>query len=270
MRADQRLVFVGGLHRSGTTPFTSQLAVHELISGLTDTGVTEDEGQLLQDVYPRGRAHGGPGRFAFTPGAHLTEASPLATPENAARLLRAWEPYWDLSRPVLLEKSPPNLVMFRFLQALFPGSSMILVMRHPVVVALATQKWTKVASRNWRHASDLPSLVSHWLAAHAIVREDAPHVERLLTVRYEDVVADAPAAMERVRGFLDLPTRIPTDSWKASHNHRYQEMWDAMRTGSRAERRRRRAIEERHAESIASYGYDVDDLTTHRPWVPGS
>jgi len=56
---DHRLVFVGGLHRSGTTPLTRCLAAHSQISGFEGTGVEEDEGQHLQTVYPPARAHGG-------------------------------------------------------------------------------------------------------------------------------------------------------------------------------------------------------------------
>ena len=64
MRDGGRFVFVGGLHRSGTTPLARVLGAHPEISGLSGTGVSEDEGQHLQDVYPRIRAHGGMGRFA--------------------------------------------------------------------------------------------------------------------------------------------------------------------------------------------------------------
>ena len=67
-------------------------AEHPDASGFRDTGVPEDEGQHLQSVYRPARAHGGPGRFGFDPGAHLTEDSPLVTDENRARLAADWEP----------------------------------------------------------------------------------------------------------------------------------------------------------------------------------
>jgi hypothetical protein len=109
--ADGRLlVFVGGLHRSGTTPVTHWLGEHPSVSAFRDTGVSGDEGQHLQDVYRIAGAHGGPGRFAFDPEAHLTEFSPLVSAESRERLWASWCPHWDLSKPVLVEKSPPNLV----------------------------------------------------------------------------------------------------------------------------------------------------------------
>ena len=144
--SDHRLVFVGGLHRSGTTPLARCLADHPQISGLSGTGVEEDEGQHLQSVYPPARAHGGPGRFALSAAAHLTETSPLLTPEVGPRLLEQWSPHWDLSRPVLVEKSPPNLLMTRFLQGAFPDARFVMVVRHPAIVSLSTRKWARLRS----------------------------------------------------------------------------------------------------------------------------
>ena len=43
----ERLVFIGGLHRSGTTPLADALAQHPDISGLSGTGAPHDEGQHL-------------------------------------------------------------------------------------------------------------------------------------------------------------------------------------------------------------------------------
>src|SRR5215208_4613605 len=92
---DQQLVFVGGLHRSGTTLLARLLASHPDATGLAETGAPEDEGQHLQSVYPAAERHGGSGRFALKAKAHLTERSPIATAANAQRLWDEWAPYWD-------------------------------------------------------------------------------------------------------------------------------------------------------------------------------
>ena len=266
MRDGQRLAFVGGLHRSGTTPLANALARHVEVSGLTGTGVSENEGMHLQGVYPRIRAYGGMGRFANAPAAHLTESSPLATPENAARLLAAWEPYWDLDKSVLVEKSPSNLIMGRFLQALFPGAPLVVVVRHPVAVALAIQKWIpRMVSRRGRVHTSLFQLVEHWIRAHHVLLEDLPYLENVFVVRYEELVARPDVELAAVQRTLGLSSPIASDSIRGGQNDRYAAQWDAMRVGSFLERRGRRKVEDRLAEAVTGLGYDVADLTALRP-----
>lgn len=204
--AGERLVFVGGLHRSGTTPLARWLADSPLVSGLSGTGVPGDEGQHLQHVLPPAIQHGGPGRFAFSRAMHETEFSPRASRALAIQISRAWTPYWDLDRPLLLEKSPPNLLRARLLQALFPGCAFVIVVRHPIAVSLATEKWIGAPGR-WASA---PSLVRHWLRAHELFLADAARLERVLVVRYEQLAAQPARVLGRVGAFLGLPEPPPT------------------------------------------------------------
>jgi hypothetical protein len=261
--AADRLVFVGGLHRSGTTPLTRALARHPRISGLHDTGVAEDEGQHLQDVYPRIRAYGGMGRFARAPEAHLTETSTLVSPANAQRLIDAWAPYWDLDRPLLLEKSPANMIMGRFLQALFPGSALIVVLRHPVVTALALQKWNPlVVARNGRRRTTLVGRVDHWVHAYELLRTDLAALDRVEVVRYEDLVDRPAGELARLQGLLGLDDPIPHDSLRSDRSDDYLRQWRAMATGNLVQRRVRRRIIDRYGDDILSWGYDAESLRT--------
>jgi hypothetical protein len=259
-----RLVFVAGLHRSGTTPLARTLAEHPDISGLRDTGVKEDEGQHLQPVYPKAKVYGGPGRFANDPRSHLTESSELVSAHNAQLLIDAWSPYWDLTRPLLLEKSPPNLVMGRFLQALFPGSAFVTVIRHPVIVALSTVKWRRLISRNFQNYTSVESMVGHWLAAHDTFVDDLPHLSRVRVLRYEDLVADPVAGLAPLQALLRLDSAIAPGGLKASHSQRYEDDWKRM-SASLLGRREYHRIIDRYGERIARYGYDVQALGVTGP-----
>lgn len=243
---EHRLVFIGGLHRSGTTLLARCLGEHPLVSGFEATGVPADEGQHLQSVYPTARAHGGPGRFAFDEAAHLTESSPLVGPENARRLEEAWAPHWDLGRPVLVEKSPPNLVRTRFLQALFPEASFIVITRHPVAVALATQKWAKAPPA---------SLIRHWIAAHRTFEADRPRLRRVTVVAYEHLVARTQECVAGIQAFLELETRPVSLDIRSDGNEPYFERWRSLN------QIRRRLIERRFERDVSTFGYSLTDLS---------
>lgn len=266
MIANQRLVFVGGLHRSGTTPFAHALAAHPAISGLADTGVAEDEGEHLQRVYPRIRRYGGMGRFARDPRMHLTESSRLVTMRNGERLLRSWAPYWDLSCPLLVEKSPANMLRGRFLQALFPGSALIVVVRHPVTVALALEKWNpRVVARNGRRRTTLLGRIENWVHAYETFLADAAHLERVHLVRYEDLVRGPARELAPVAGLLGLRSPIPADSLQ-DRGDTYAERWSSYAHGRPIERRIHRVVGERYAEPMLRLGYRPDDLRAVDAW----
>src|SRR5438445_5092577 len=91
-------IFIGGLHRSGTSVLHRCLREHSAVSGFSDTNFPEDEGQFLQSVYYRAGRHGGPGKFGFDPRAHLTEKTRLVSEANRDRLFSEWAAHWDLEK----------------------------------------------------------------------------------------------------------------------------------------------------------------------------
>lgn len=217
---DHRIVFVTGLHRSGTSLLARSISQHPDVAAFAGTGVPEDEGQLLQSVYPPGHAHGGPGRFALAPEQHLTEGSPLATPANRDRLWSEWSPHWDLSKPILLEKSPTHLTKTRFLQALFPGALFVVVTRHPIAVACATQKWS---------ATRPHQLIAHWMRAHRLFADDRAALAHVHLLRYEDLVAAPDAELRRIFDFLGVGPVASGLEMRTGINDRYFAEWRARR-----------------------------------------
>lgn len=221
MHADHTHVFVGGLHRSGTSLLFQCLRQHPLVSAFQDTGVPEDEGQHLQTVYRPASKLGGPGRFGFSPHVHLTEDSKLVSEANRLKLLDQWRPHWDMSKKVLLEKTPQNLVQTRFLQAMFPEARFVIVQRHPIAVSLATRRWSRTS---------LYSLIEHWLRCHEVFEADRPHLDRVLVVTYEELVRRPEATLRQVFDFLSVDPLPPSLQVKNA-NEKYDRAWNAARTG---------------------------------------
>ncbi|MGA8116449.1 MAG: sulfotransferase [Actinocatenispora sp.] len=217
----RRPVFVGGLHRSGTSLVAECLASHPSIGAFHGGDAPENEGQYLQTTLPSDEEHGGPGRFALAPEAHMTESSPLAGPETAERLWRQWSRYWQRNGPYVLEKSPANLLRCRLLQKLFPGAAFVLIVRHPVSVTLSTIKWTPSLTPL--------DLLHHWVTAHDIAFADVSHLRRVLTVRYEDLIADRAGELGRIARFLGLLPSFGPAEITSDLDRRYARQWAAIR-----------------------------------------
>ena len=213
---NHKYIFVIGLHKSGTSIFANLLKEHPEISGFHDTGFPEDEGQFLQTVFPAAKVYGGPGKFGFNKVMHYTENSSVLTPENRDKLKREWSSHWDLSKPFLLEKSPPNLLKTRFLQEIFPHSYFIVITRHPLAVSYATQKWSKTT---------IDSLIKHWYKCYKIFKEDEKYLNNVLYVRYEDIVNGSIQTIQNISKFLKINNFSIEKKFDAKVNDNYTELW---------------------------------------------
>lgn len=245
---EHKFIFLCGLHRSGTTPLFHILRGHPAISGFRDTGVPEDEGQHLQTVFPAARNFGGPGRFGFAPQAHLTEDSTAVTTANRQKLFEEWSRYWDLSKPCLLEKSPPNLIRTRFLQALFPNSYFIVLLRHPIAACLATRKWAD---------SSLESLFEHWLHCHELFKMDSAHLKHVYVLKYEDLIHDSNAQLATLYKFLGLAPH-PASALNPAGNDAYFNTWQQMSfapAGSEVSR-----IVQKYDAEVRIFGYTLSEF----------
>jgi hypothetical protein len=153
-------------------------------------------------------------------------------------LWHSWAPHWDLSRPVLIEKSPPNLIRARFLQEVFPNAKFIFVIRHPLAVSAATQKWSK---------QPIAELIQHWVQAHRIFLDDLPQIKSWAWVRYEDLSADAAMTLRDLFKFTGLEPTSPTRSINDSNLAYFSAIAEPIDT---------KII--RNLEVIETFGYILD------------
>jgi hypothetical protein len=218
MLMDKQLVFIGGLHRSGTTLINQLLRQHSQISGFHDTGVPADEGQHLQNIYPPDYRQSYPGHYGFNPATHWTENHPLVTRDNAHQLLTQWGRYWDLNKPYLIEKSPLNLLKTRFLQALFPHAKFLIIMRHPIAVAYALRKWNKRDS--------LESLLAHYFDCYQCFFSDSHYLKSWQLVKYENLVKNPTQTLSQIQDWCGVDQEnINVSEIDANLNEKYFEQF---------------------------------------------
>jgi len=217
----RKYVFVGGHHRSGTSVLAFNIGRMENCTAFENTGVGMDEGQHLQTVYPTDQAYGGVGLFAFDPRAHLTEGSDLLTPENVAKLKASWDKYWDQGKPICVEKTPGNMIMGRFLQAVFGNTCFIVIKRHPVAACLASQKWSRTS---------LHRLFKHWLRCYEIFAEDKPYLRHVYELSYEDYIDNQNLHHRQMAAFIGAGSLLDVEPITDSYKKKYLDRWRKMLT----------------------------------------
>ncbi len=250
MIPDKKYVFISGLHRSGTSVLNKMISSSDQISGFDNTGVWEDEGQHLQTVFKTASEHGGPGKFAFDPKAQLNENSELTIPLNQKKLYSEWSKHWDMSRDVFIEKSPPNIIRTRFLQAMFPNSYFITILRHPVAVSYATQKWSRTS---------MDKLINHWLVAHEVYLEDRKYLKREMTFSYEEMVRKPEHILRSIEDFLQI--QLTYDGRLRNQNDKYFSMWGKPNIWDLFHNSRK--LIKKYESRVAKFGYSLTNLDTH-------
>ena len=246
--SNHHFVFVNGLHRSGTSILYRVLSTQSNFSGFSDTGVPEDEGQHLQSVYKAAKHYGGPGRFGFDKHSYLTEASSLISDKNREKLFDEWSQNWDLSKQFLVEKSPPNIIRTRFLQAMYPNASFVTILRDPIAVSFATQKWSKTS---------LDSLFKHWIICNQQYQEDSRMLKQSLLFKYEDFTSSPDKVISQVSELLGTPLELPQE-WEVKQgvNHKYIDMWERYK-GSFWTRKKAQKLILKYEDSFNSFGYSL-------------
>jgi hypothetical protein len=247
-----RHLLICGLHRSGTSILRKTISIPQEVSSFENTDAPHNEGQHLQTVFPTDRAFGGPGEFAFHKEAALDENSSLLSEENRVKLSREWSEHWDLTKPILVEKSPTNLIRTRFLQAVFPQSVFVVIIRNPIAVALATQRWSDAS---------VARLIEHWLTAYRIFLTDRQHLRHCIFFSYEKMVADPQEVFSCIGNILGI--EINRFHFLRDENLKYRARW---KTRSLTEHVRRVNLFRKYERPVRGFGYSLMDWDRY----PGS
>lgn len=228
-------VFVVGAARSGTSLLQAMLAAQEGFASFPET-------HFVSRIAPRLREND-EGRISGSDlGAALAEQSSLLGIELAdiaadppGTLKEVFEEIVqrclaaqgvDAAAVRWVEKTPDHIHHLRRLAAWYPAARIVAVVRHPVDVILSQR-------RNLTHQRGKPVRVTaqHW--AEAVNAADVfahDHPDRLLSVRYEDLLGDLQTSLRRIGSFLGTTLsaeRATSFAGQADRIARPEEVWKA-------------------------------------------
>jgi hypothetical protein len=215
----------------------------------------------------------GIGGYAFSGASRLGGDHPLADEAGALRLFSQWAPHWDMSRPVLLEKSPSNARAIGMLSAMWAaanaaGARFIFISRHPIAQALAMRAFIEPGD------ATLTDQLEHWLCVEEAIRDDArTHLRSAALLSLEGLAAGPGPALVRLLEWLGLPAEVDdggdkfprwADGVSASPNVKYVSAYREILKDLRG-REEHVALVERFARRVAdvsgyALGGPIDDF----------
>ncbi len=189
--ADQRLVFVIGLPRSGTTLLERMLAAHPQIAGVGEQSFAVEAMRLALQASGGTPATLTPAVIAHASGRHLARLADrlrrLGLDEAAARII---------------DKMPDNYLLAGWLRLAFPRASIIHCLRDPRDVAISCW-FTQFAEVPWAHSLDH---IAGRIEQHRILMRHwrrLPHMD-LIELRYEDLITTPEPTLRRVLASIGM------------------------------------------------------------------
>lgn len=187
-------VFVVGCYNSGTTLLAKLLARHPEISGMPT------EGHFVTDQFIKDYDIGLPRMWVDREDLfRLTEND---EGPDVIRIKKEWGMRLDLSKQILLEKSPPNGARTRWLQKHFENAHFIGLIRNGYAVAEGISR--KGDPKHIEDGWPIERSAKQWARSNEILRDDAKHLRNFVWIKYEDLVHDVKATLRTITDFLKI------------------------------------------------------------------
>ena len=158
-------------------------------------------------------------------GQHLPKVHNLLFTENRwdpnkeidwNRIKKIWNKYWDRSKSVLLEKSPPNICRANDIDKVFSNSKYICLLRNP---------YAQIQSNIRRYNTDLESATKKYISYLKFQKNNIETLENTLVMFYEELADNPSKAKKKISNFLPLLEDININLKFNAHNmHQKKQM----------------------------------------------
>lgn len=187
-------VFIVGCYNSGTTLLSELMGRHPEVSAMPT------EGHFITDQFIKDYDIGLPRMWVDREDLfRLTEND---QGPDVYRIKKEWGMRLDLSKKILVEKSPPNSARTRWLQANFENAYFIGIIRNGYAVAegISRKGDPKHLDEGWPIARS----ARQWARSNEVLDQDAEHLNHFSWVRYEDLTEDPKETLNKIAEFLGV------------------------------------------------------------------
>lgn len=158
-------------------PFCGSTLLWKLLGTSSNVSALPDEGQFLPEVRP------------FMRGDPMNPDKSI--PWSAVETL--WREYWDLSKPILLEKSPPNVVRADQIEAHFENAAFVAMMRDPYAFCEGHHR---------RLGKGVKFAADQWCQFAQMQRRNIQERSRILFFTYEELTENTGGVAQQIIEFL--------------------------------------------------------------------
>jgi len=158
-------------------PFSGSTVLWRLLTTSPNVSTLPDEGQFLPSVAP------------------LMRGDPW-NPDKQVRwgeVRVEWEKVWDRTKPVLLEKSPPNIVRAFEIEQHFQPSAFISMIRNPYAFCEGHHR---------RLGSSMRNAAEQWVDHAGYQKKNVDGLERVFHFTYESFTNDPESICRGIKQFL--------------------------------------------------------------------
>ncbi|MAV39254.1 MAG: hypothetical protein CML12_01560 [Puniceicoccaceae bacterium] len=220
---------------------------------------------LLNEIIDRSESVSCNNPYGTKEGQFLPEIKPLLWNEDNFNpdldvdwdyIKKVWSKYWNLSKPVLLEKSPSNLVRAKSIEKHFEGVHFVCLVRDPYALVEGFLRRSII----YKTPKDAAGFV---IKCFKHQKDNLECLHYNLLVKYEDIVESSEDAVKRLVEFVPALHPISTEGEFEAHNIKGEASGIHNFNLEKVERLNQAQLDEinsvfdQHAELIQYFGYSV-------------
>ncbi|WP_224999081.1 sulfotransferase [Cesiribacter sp. SM1] len=197
---NRKWVFIIGCYNSGTTLLEEVLSTHPAMSSLNDEGVVLTDALLRPEDFNWRRMW-----QACEEEMKIDENGAAA---RANRIKRQWSHFYDLKKPVLLEKSIANTTRIEFFNRHFDDVYFIHLVRNGYAVAEGIHRKADIMEGNpqFRAGSQYPLAycARQWARSIALVKQTKNKANRFHEITYEEFTDNPDEVLRTITDFIGV------------------------------------------------------------------